>query len=449
MANELSDVPPGGGAQPTPGGLPAATTPTWEMELLVSGATVFGLLQVPHGLDGLFYDLLNRSSEELSRFVLPLWIYAKVALLTLIGTFVLHLVLRGFWVALVGLASVYPEGIRWERMRGTPHRLAVARELPDLAARIEAADNRATRVFGVGFGLAMIMLLPFAAALLAVAITLAGQAAGATRASRWAIGILLVVVAAPGFVATMVDRRLGARIPAGTPVGRGLRRVFQAQQWLRIGRASNPLIAIFQSNEGPWRTGAVVAAVMLAASAIAIGQFSAETGGLDLGDWAGLPDDAFDASDNVYPAHYATSRGEARSPAPAPYLQDRVIRGPYLELFVPYRPRRHAPALRETCGEAVRAAEQGKPARPALDCLARLLDVRIDGARQPVRLDAATDPVTGLRGALAMIPAERLAPGRHELTVVRLANPRLATGIVAAAPAEAPDAKPDRIPFWR
>jgi hypothetical protein len=35
--------------------VPAQTTPTWEMELLVSGATIFGLLQLPTFLDHAYF----------------------------------------------------------------------------------------------------------------------------------------------------------------------------------------------------------------------------------------------------------------------------------------------------------------------------------------------------------------------------------------------------------
>ena len=43
-----------------PDAIPAKTTPTWEMELLLSGATVFGLLQLPDALHGLTAPLLAR-----------------------------------------------------------------------------------------------------------------------------------------------------------------------------------------------------------------------------------------------------------------------------------------------------------------------------------------------------------------------------------------------------
>ena len=44
--------------------LPRRTTPTWELELLISGATIFGLLQLP-GLAGQLGQLLLQALGEL------------------------------------------------------------------------------------------------------------------------------------------------------------------------------------------------------------------------------------------------------------------------------------------------------------------------------------------------------------------------------------------------
>ncbi len=44
--------------------MPGATTPTWEIELLVSGAVVFSLLQMPGALDTLFQQWSPRLVAE-------------------------------------------------------------------------------------------------------------------------------------------------------------------------------------------------------------------------------------------------------------------------------------------------------------------------------------------------------------------------------------------------
>ena len=139
--------------------LPRHTTPTWEMELLVSGATTVGLLQLPALLDRTLFRLMNSAAPDYAELLKILWVYSKTALITLILTFIVHLCLRGYWVALVGMNSVYPGGVRWDRLRMGPIARRSSAAGPGMDAAIEIADNRATRVFGTGVGLAMFMML--------------------------------------------------------------------------------------------------------------------------------------------------------------------------------------------------------------------------------------------------------------------------------------------------
>ena len=56
-------------------------------------------------------------------------------------TFALHLLLRAHWIALVGLHSIYPDGVRWDRLRMGP----IQRELERRRERPAAdAIERAT-----------------------------------------------------------------------------------------------------------------------------------------------------------------------------------------------------------------------------------------------------------------------------------------------------------------
>ena len=48
------------------------------------------------------------------------YFYAKSAAVVLAVTFALHLLLRAQWIALVGMHSVFPQGIRLERMKMGP-----------------------------------------------------------------------------------------------------------------------------------------------------------------------------------------------------------------------------------------------------------------------------------------------------------------------------------------
>ena len=421
------------------GGIPHGTTPTWEMEMLLSGATVFGLVALPSQLDRLFFPLMNGTgSGAVVQLLLAGWLYAKFAATTLVVTFALHLALRGYWIALVGLDSVYPGGIRWERLRMGPlHRAVIEPRVPSIEARIEAADNRATRVFGVGVGMALAMLAPFVIAILAIAVALGLGAVGVEIQGNAVVAVFAVAFG-PLLLAAVLDRRLGSRLAPGGPAARAIGAVLRAYDRLGLGRGMNAPMTLFRSNVGATRATSVLVAASVAGTALLMGQVAMKVGWAP-GSYPGLPGDEDPAAgDVVDPDHYASTRSTEPTFAPKPFVSEKVVNGPYLELFVPYRSQRHGPALVRACPDAVSAADRGGSARASLDCLATILDVRVDGDSRGVRLDGSTDPATGGRGVLAMVPVADLPPGRHELSLQRVPRP--------GRPGEAGR---ERIAFWR
>jgi hypothetical protein len=394
--------------------LPAKTTPTWEMELLVSGATIFGLLQLPHLIDRGYYTALNLSSAEYEGLLFPLWMYSKVAVITLVITFLVHLFLRGYWVALVGMNSVYPGGIRWENLRMGPIAMARSKaESGSMAAVIERADNRATRVFGTGFGFAMVMIIisVFIAVVLLLG-TLVDAAFGAGHLGQ-VFGLSVTLLLVPWMAATLVDEGMGAKLPPESRVARLLDAVLGAYTRAGLGRRSNTLIAVFVSNEGRTRAVATALLLMLPVVCVLMLQTTIARGKLPLGLFVGLStEDAFSESTSVS-AFYADSGSDRAVFLPLPQIPSRVVDGAYVELFVPFIPRLHGPAMERACPGALPAREL----RSRLGCLAKLSDIRVDGAPVAVGLDASTDASTGQPGMLAMLPVGGLSPGRHELTL--------------------------------
>lgn len=83
----------------------------WEMELLISGFLTFALLQVPALID-LFtafiyvegYTLLSISNDLVSM------VFVKGLSLMLALHFLLHIVVRTFWIAFIGLEFTFPGG---------------------------------------------------------------------------------------------------------------------------------------------------------------------------------------------------------------------------------------------------------------------------------------------------------------------------------------------------
>jgi hypothetical protein len=99
--------------QETPAWLLRVQEQSWEPEILVSGIVLYGLFQLPALLERLQHFLSHFSFEVFSGGTADESMIAvlKVANVWLIGGFMVHLLLRSIWVALVGLSYVYKNGV--------------------------------------------------------------------------------------------------------------------------------------------------------------------------------------------------------------------------------------------------------------------------------------------------------------------------------------------------
>jgi hypothetical protein len=416
--------------------LPARTTPTWELELIVSGATTLGLLQLPQLLDHGYFRAMNLVPQDYAQLFMPLWLYSKIAVVVLALTFLTHLCLRGYWVALVGLNSVYPGGIRWDRLGlGPIARGRFEQESPQvhIDEAIERADNRATRVFGTGFSFALLMLAPVLLVLIAVLVAICVQASVGEGYTLRIFGGVLAIVLVPWMLAAILDRRLGHLVQGMPQLARLVGAVIGIYGRLGFGPRSNPLVALFASNAGRVRFALTALLVIMPVSfAIVL----AARGRLPFGLFAGLgAQDPFSATTSAA-AFYADEQADRWAMVPLPHIRSRVVSGPYLEVFVPFVPRLHGAALPMACPELESAGASG---RARLDCLGAMLALQLDGAPVEVALDATSDPQTGQQGLLAMIPVGALAPGRHELSLNEPDRRAL----------DAAPLRRYRIPFWK
>jgi hypothetical protein len=425
--------------------LPRHTTPTWEVELLISGVAVFAMLQLPGLLDDALFALLPRFDPGWSDPAQILYVYIKGVAVILAATFAIHLLLRARWIALVGMHSVHPDGIRWERLRMGPIQREVARRQdPGAAATIEAADNRATTVFSVGVMMATILLaVSLLVACLFALMILAMQATGV----RFAFGSLFVLcaslVALPLGIAVIVDRRAGSRLSPDGGGHRVLAALFRIYGRLGVGNGNNVMNLL--TSHGSERRSTLMLLLVFVPVMLGITYAMKAAGHPErFGGYAAFPRPGADSGRTIDSAYYDRMRDTARDPA-VPYIQDAVIIDPYLKLVVPYRPGDDDAALRRSCPGALAAAGATRDVA-VLGCLQQLHAATLDGKPlDTLHYDAGSDPRTDRPALVAMIDVRGLANGRHELRVAR----------THADPADAGSdggAMPDMeyvIPFWR
>lgn len=414
------------------------------MELLISGATVFSLLQAPGLMDDLYYSVTPGLASEYRALATLPYLYLMTACLALIATFLMHLCVRGYWVALVGLGSVYPEGVNWSRLRWGPGFVQALRErTPPLADAIERYDNRASQVFGFGMGLSFlaigITLAVLALGLATVAIyELSGHAAALDTIlfALMALGFgpYLLLYFTDGLMRTKPDRHPRLRRLIDAAFRRLLRVPF-------ISGSNYPML-LFSSHVGGRRGNYVLALALLALVGVsALRMDSVQTLWRKTG--AGLLAQG-DAGHSLDPRRYADQRERLGIRLPAVHIPSERITDDWLRVYIPFRTDVDSDAMRRLC-PALAMQDAPPDAEAVLACLPQRFRLTLDGAA-PARapdfafaLEAEGRP----RGIVAMIDVQPLPRGRHELGL-SLADARDADA--------ADDAKPPaplRIPFWR
>lgn len=434
------------------------TSPTWELELFLSGAFVFASFQLPDVIEGLFRRLEPHMTESTAVILFTGTLYAKAIAFTLIATFLVHLVSRAQWVALLGLHSVFPRGIRWDEMKIGPVAKDVYRaKMPDLARVIGRLDNFCSIVFSAG--LLLVVVFVYSTVLVTVLSSVAyglavllnhGQG---TQQFLMALGGLFVALPV---VSTLIDRKFGDRIPPGSRGSRVLRRVLSFTLGISMMRLLGPMMWTLITNMGRTKAMAYLYLALTVLILLSAADRLAQSDRLSINAY-----DYFASSraQGIRYQNYENQRVEGESYSRVPSIQSDIIRDPYVKLFIPYYPQRHNAAVNKQCPEVRRLQERGlqigaEPyvddslVTPALACLARLHAVTLDGAPQPsLQFSFYEQPHTGLKGILAYIPADALARGKHVITLMSMPPAELPKDSVRLA--NAAWRKPLVIPFWR
>lgn len=431
-----TDTPAAAARSPDP--LPRHTTPTWEVELLISGVAVFAMLQLPGWLDNQMFALMPRLDADLAGAGLSLYLYLKSAALILAVTFALHLLLRAHWIALVGMHSVYPDGVRWERLRmGPVQRELEQRQHGSAGDSIERADNRATVVFAIGVMLASRLLQISLLVTVLFAIILAGASLAGVQANLFLVfsicfaAIILVIL-----LARRIDQLIGPRLRQHGLPRRMLAATFRAIVRGGFGRRSE-VMALLASHGSERRINLLTVITFTALFMAVTFGMHAMKDPAHVGSYALFPH-RIDEARTLRSAHYDDQRDPLHDPA-TPFVQSAVIAGAYLRLTVPYQPQRDAPAEQRRCPNVLGAAAGEARGVAMLDCLASLHAVSLDG--QPLtalHYDVGSDARTGRPALQAMIDVRSLATGRHLLRIAR-----------APTTDAAGDADADVIAFWR
>lgn len=431
------------------------TSPAWELELIISGAIVVGLFQLPGLIASLFSRLEPHATVDTLVALSLLHMYILAAAYALIIVFTVHLGARAYWVALIGLDSVFPAGVRWAELKAGPATIdTYRRRLRTLPAIIERIDNFCSIAFSFAF--LIVMMLVYTIVLIGVAsgvgYLLASVLGHAEYVSVLAPSMVALVML-PTFVVTALDRRFAKKNGPDVEPPRWLRRGVGLALVLNPTMIVGPIMFTLMTNIGRQKTRAVLIAALLSVIVIASVDRLNRADKLAIN---GYDFFALSREHGVDYRFYESQRPEGAAPDRLPFIQSDVVTDRYVKLFVPYLPAVDNAAVAARCPRLAPLDSRGlhlhshasvadSLAGPVLECLTALHAVTLDGT--PLANPGFAfyeQPKTGERGILSYIPADSLAPGRHELTVAVTVDPADSAGIKGYTPP-----KPWVISFWK
>jgi len=386
---------------------------TDEIELIISGLTTVALFTLPGWL---FEALLSVQSHQsvMTTLGINLMLILVPGLFYVLGfCFAIHLMIRAYWAGLIGLRTVFPQGINWDRTPGLGPvgRRFYRNRLPDLSQAISRADHLASSLFSVISLIALGMI--WTAMLIGAVLALAGLIGSRTGQTNLAITVatlgLVGTFVGVAFLLWLVDARFGLWFPSLQDrrwYQRLVHGLIRINGWISPQRLILPVQLTLQSNTRPRLFAFSIAAG--AALIIVVGQvvYSSRTEFSLSEEFRYLDDDI--VAEGFRSTYYESLRSSRDLIRFYPMIDDFVQQRSVLTVFIPYFP------LRDNLVLDTRCPSETVP----LDCLRNLWQISLGDTRlQPEELMPAERFDLNLRGLIGVVPLAGLQPGRHTLEV--------------------------------
>lgn len=422
---------------------------TDELELLTSGLALYALISLPSWLWDHYEALFLRmpisvlAGVTMGLPVLSGMCYAMAAV------FLMHLCVRAYWVGLIGLHAAFPDGIRWERLRGigpiTLTRLQARTQ--DLEHGIARADRVASTLFSlIAFTAVGIGMLGLWMTLLFVIGGMFGNELGGTNSfiSR-TVGLLLGCFFLAPVLRWLLDGQLARRLPAlaRNRLFVGVVRLINLVERLFMPtRLTGNTRLMLQSQLLPRTFFAVFLLVAFVVSMVGSGLQNRR--GLDALFGSQTYISNTDLAGGHLSRHYETQRVASDRMTLGPIIPAPVIEQAWLPVFLPYVAMRDDPVLKVRCAARVapgathyafgprdsdaeataRETAADERMQQASLCMRSLWEIRLNGKPQSMDDFYVSERADlGLRGLSGYLPLNGLPPGRHRLEAIYRPKP--------------------------
>ncbi|TAE33039.1 MAG: hypothetical protein EAZ92_00975 [Candidatus Kapaibacterium sp.] len=402
------------------------TSRNWELELLISGAVFFSLFQLPGLIQRSIEDTILQTTGNIITTVL---LYAKALSYLLIFNLGGHFLLRGYWVGLLGLASVFPQEIIWEKLPYPALFQDVYKtKIRSLTETAKSVDDICRMIFGFTFLLLLLMLgSGFLYAVTTPIIFALELLFPQVNTVIWTVAMFCVVFI-PIFLVSTMNSLLIRKPHLDSPrLRRWLSPMISYSLFLMLGQLYNSIMFTLRSNVARGKIYGIIyffmGCVMLA-----------PLGDLLLGYNRHIFFSQNESALSMEAAYYENFRQQQdneidRTLLRFPSIQADVISDAYIRLFLPYRSNDND-SLKARIGAGFRGfhkeglylpksvEETDSTRQIALAALASIYTISLnDSLYSSQEFFFHKHPQTSAPGLLTYIPTRGLHPGKNLLVV--------------------------------
>jgi hypothetical protein len=361
---------------------------SWELELLISGGAIFTLFQVSDVWIN-WLETMNIISFLPGR---PLFLLlGTLGLETLKLGFILHLILRSFWLSMVCINYVFPNGINKEKIKWKkPFKINIE-EKEDLQSPIIFVD----RLCGIVMYLSIISTFLLGGIIFTIFITVTAPMIFGVNLD--VIGLVLVLA----FLLYLVDLILGGILRKIPYLSYLTFPFFTFYDYLTFRKVYQKSALLFYTNISKWKFA--FSALVFFTIALTFSYLNTHR----IMHWPNIFDQReyrYQMTDNdieLFYGHYKDELPEGKNPSI--HIQSKIIKDNYLMLFIQYR------IMFDELLEVLPEKKEEK-------LLSDIIQVSVnDSTYDQIEWFKTNNKTTINTGLTAIIPIENLKDGKHVL----------------------------------
>ena len=412
---------------------------TWEMEILLFGFVLVYIWPLPEKLKS-FGSYLNLilDNQYLETVIASLLVVTLIGVIILIVSMIIHLFLRGFWIAIIGLNSAFPEGIKRDKLPGSDQILGLLkRKLPDLNDFEQKLENICSGTFA--FAILIVLSWISVGIIMAISVTIILLIDNLTIDSDLYIllGLLLVVffIVIPAMLYAIDFLTLGMLKSVKKKwFTKPYYYVYRIFSIITLSVLARPIYYTFVTNLSGYKTKFLISLIPLATFILVL-NFPVYTSQLY------FPNEQTSQNKTVFKKKYVDFLKDVEL-IEKPVIPKQAINKDFLQVFIPYNAEKINALLENNFGNIPKLRTGGwqssgfvnvstnqdsvantkdqfnNKAEKVLKCLDSLYTFRIGGNR--VKNDAMSfyiHPRNDLPGFITYLPIDQLKPGKHVLEI--------------------------------